>query len=136
MADQHILYLDSGPCMGTYVVARAPRVLRAVKSTIDGALDVLDQVDDTAQLFERIFIYRRRDDVVGHLCTRRRGCFAQFHYEHVGELDPDTGEIEALTDRDRAWWNVQRNLALSAWAMGEPFEVREPPALAPAGSAS
>lgn len=114
-----LLLLESGPCMGSYEVARAPRTLRAVRDA-SGHRDVLDLVDDQPRDGEEVFVYERSGERVGHVCTRGRGCYQTVDYRYVGPMDKTTGELRDVSDEDRAWWEEQRMAAMRAWAMGEP----------------
>jgi hypothetical protein len=114
-----LLLLEAGPCMGSYEVARAPHVLRAVRSAA-GKLDVLDLLTDTPDEDEDVYIYQRKEGEHGHVCTRGRGCYAMVTYAYVGPMDTETGELSEVTCDERAWWEEQRMAALRAWAGGRP----------------
>lgn len=53
-----MLSLKDGPCQGTYMCKRAPVFLRAVKDE-KGAIDCLDQVEDTPTESEKVYVYQR-----------------------------------------------------------------------------
>ncbi len=52
-----MLNLIDGPCMGIFMVKRAPKYLRAVVNT-KGKTDVLDQIEDTPGEDEIVYVYR------------------------------------------------------------------------------
>ena len=123
-----LLMLDNGPCMGSYDVTRAPKTLRAVRSST-GQRDVLNLPEDAPAADEDVHVYTRDDRAAGHLCTRGRGCYTTLSYRYVGALDKTTGEITLVDEADAAWWEEQRMAALRAWAVGERYAV---PAARPA----
>lgn len=125
------MFLEDGPCMGSYTAQRAPAAMRATRRVSDGSRYVLDLVDDVVDPDELAYLYRRQPGV-GFACGgrgRAHSCTQTVTYSFVGALDPVTGEVTEPSERDREWWAEQRMLALSAWALGEPHEPRDPPGL-------
>jgi hypothetical protein len=118
--------LTDGPCIGSYDVQRAPVAMRATVKLADGTRYVLDLVDDVVEPGEVAHLYRR-DGGIGFACGRRaRDSYRTVTYTWVGLLDPATGVVADPSPRDREWWDGQRALALSAWALGEPYTPLDP----------
>lgn len=91
------------------LLRRAPFYLRVVVDETDGAVDGLDQLDDTPGPSERVHVYRRvSHDGPVFLCGRGRGVpsgrFETATYEHVPDVD---GEQLRDTDAWRQWCHAQ-----------------------------
>jgi hypothetical protein len=101
-----MLTLKDGPCEGTYMCKRAPLYLRAVINA-DGKTDVLDLIEDTPQLDEKIYIYEREGDVGSvHLNYGggRGGFYAFATYHHL----PDVIGENARDNKTWQKWATER----------------------------
>lgn len=84
-----LVLFEDGPAKGaSLTLRRTPIYLRVVKE-LDGRIDALDQPDDTLNLGDVIFIYKKVPGAAGHVCTRGRGCFHTFTYRLTDEIDPE-----------------------------------------------
>lgn len=102
-----MLVLIDGHCKGTYMVRRAPLFLRAVKSMLltgQGECDILDQLEDTPEVNERVFVYQRQGEAGWvHLKMGKRqqsGFYALGQYKYLPEVD---GEKLRDNEKWRAW---------------------------------
>ena len=104
-----MLTLIDGPCKGTYMCKRAPVFLRAVKGLDNaGNCDVLDQVDDTPNSGEKVYVYELQGKVsTAHLNFGggRGGWYAMASYHYLPDIDG-----EQLRD-NVSWqeWATARN---------------------------
>jgi len=105
-----MLQLVDGPCQGTYLVKRAPQFLRAVFGK-DGKTDVLDQIEDTPEVSESVYVYER-EGAHGwiHLHgTKVHGFYAMGIYHYLPDVDGETL-------RDNPTWQ--------AWATARAIEAK------------
>lgn len=105
------LRLHDGPCEGTYMVKRAPLFLRAVRGP--RGTDVLDQLDDTPEDGEAVYVYRRKGESGSyHVKTTSRkatGFYASGDYYLVRDQTPVMGE------------QFRSNEVWQAWAAEQPY---------------
>ena len=101
-----MLELIDGPCKGTFFVKRAPVYLRCVKNQLTEEIDVLDQLEDTPQGFESVYVYKLQGDAGWmHIRgTKIHGFYALGKYKYLPEVD---GEV------------LRDNSAWQAWAMSQ-----------------
>jgi hypothetical protein len=82
--------LIDGPCAGHYMVHRCPSFLRAVKNDA-GETDVLDQLDDTPTMLERVYVYQLQGEAVtAHFLMSPRsksGWYAIGTYKYLPEVN-------------------------------------------------
>ena len=123
-----MLQLLDGPCQGTFMVKRAPIFLRAVAKPVLlprepgdeegqirtdlGECDVLDQLEDTPEAGEQVFVYKLQGKAGSfHIHARGKdgkaisGWYAMGQYKHLPEVD---GEQLRDNGRWRVW--VQERL--------------------------
>ncbi len=77
-----------GPCMGILMLKRAPKYLRAVINT-KGELDALDQLEDTPNENEVVYVYKREGETGSvHICGRKNisGWYAMADYRWMPEV--------------------------------------------------
>lgn len=113
-----MIHLHGGPCEGVYAVKRAPMYLRAVrnrgatKAVPGSGMDVLDQLDDTPDADEDIYVYRIRSGTEGHvhlnMGSRGTGFYALGEYDFLPDVE---GEPLRATEAWRAWAESQPAVA-------------------------
>ena len=84
-----MLELLDGPCKSTFLVKRAPQFLRAVINK-KGVTDVLDQVDDTPEVGETVYVYRLEGGASWvHIKGARgiSGFYAMAKYHYLPDVD-------------------------------------------------
>lgn len=87
--------LVDGPCVGTYMVKRAPTFLRAVQIINffgEGETDLLDQIEDTPDDDEKVFVYKREGDAFrAHIHGPKvTGWYQVANYRFLPEVDGET----------------------------------------------
>ena len=107
-----MVQLVDGPCQCAYMVKRAPRYIRAVKDKLTGETDLLDQIEDTPNDSEEVFVYKLEEGTSGtvHLDGRGKngkrfgGWYAMREYRHLPEVNG-----EELRDNNvwQAWATKQ-----------------------------